>query len=60
MNKESFYAGLLMLLLPLLIVGLIVLASLDINWNAIGIFCIIGIYVITALFLIINGLNSSE
>lgn len=55
MNKLSFFAGLGMLFLPFFVVFFAWFFEQDIDWNGVGVFVVIGLYVLTALFLIING-----
>lgn len=64
MNKDSFWAGILMLTLPVFIIGFVyfveALADSGINWLSVLVgFCIV-VYVITAVLLIARGLSEKS
>jgi len=55
MDRESFYAGLGMLFVPLLFYLIYLLVQLQINWSLVGIGLLGLAYFGTAIFLLIKG-----
>lgn len=55
MDRESFYVGLGMLLLPFLCLLVYLLIQSQINWGAIGLGFLAFAYFGTAIFLLIKG-----
>ncbi len=55
MNRESFYVGLGMIVLPFLCFLVYLLSLADINWGAMGVGFLGFAYFGTAIFLLIKG-----